>query len=382
MWLGLIDSGSTARAPIGPRRRILHLIVSRRFAGSEQLMLTLAQVQRQAGHDVSVAIKPGGVLAERVRRAGFEPIPVALGRPWSGWRLARWLARNPVDVLHAHLSGAVKLAERLGRRCGVPVAAHAHVYKKRPAYARLARQGGLIAISRDIQRYYADYAGIESEQLALILNGVDPRFDPGRVRVGQRDQLREALGVGEQQHLLTLTGRLTRQKGGDLLIEAAARLHQQGWPIAVRLFGATHHDPAWARSLRQRIEQLQLQSVVRLAGFADDVPALMAASDIHVVPSRYEPFGLTAIEAMAMACPVVAAKVGGLAEIIDDGDNGLLFVPEDVDDLAGKLAGLMQSPALRQRLANQAAATVRARYSASAMAEAVEQVYRRLLEAG
>lgn len=375
----MTDSGSNTDNILAPRRQILHLIVSRRFAGSEQLMLTLAQAQQQAGHDVSVAIKPGGILTERVRQAGLEPIPVALGRPWSAWYLKRWLAGNRVDVLHAHLSGAVKLADRLGRDCGAVVAAHAHVYKQRPAYARLARQGGLIAISRDIQRYYADYAGVDAQQLALILNGVDPRFDRDRLQTGQRDRLRGALGVTPDQHLLTMTGRLTRQKGADLLLEAAARLHQQGWPIAVRVFGATHHDPAWARSLGQSIVRLKLEQVVRLAGFADDVPALMAASDIHVVPSRYEPFGLTAIEAMAMATPVVAARVGGLAEIIDDGANGLLFAPGDPADLAARLACLLQSAPLRRRLGEKAAETVAARYSARAMAEAVEGVYQRLL---
>lgn len=359
--------------------RILHLIQSRRFAGSERLMLTLADEQRRAGHEVHVAVKPGGPLQSVLASDGWQAIPIALGRPWTALQLRRYLRHHPVDIVHAHLSQAVRLGVRVGKQLGLCTIGHAHVYKPGKAYQTLAENGSLIAISRDIQAYYAKMAGVAEPTLPLIENGVDRRFTPRSVDSQRVRALRQSLDVADEDCLLTLTGRLAEQKGADVLVEACAELARHDLRPQLRLFGAGQGASEWARRLQQRIEGLGLSRAVRLAGFADDVALLMAASDIHVVPSRYEPFGLTAIEGMAMGTAVVASRVGGLAEVISDEVDGCLVPAADPKALADCLAGLMIDPDKRQRLGQAAMATVERRFSGQAMAQRVEALYRQQL---
>lgn len=135
----------------------------------------------------------------------------------------------------------------------------------------------------------------------------------------------------------------------------------------------------WPDELRQLIHRLGLEARVRLPGYRGKVASLLPGLDAFVQPSRSEALSLSLLEAMAAGLPVIAARTGGMPEVVEDGVNGLLFPSGDAHALAWQLKRLLE-PGLRQRLGQQARRTQRERFSARGMTEATVSLYRRLLE--
>ncbi len=127
------------------------------------------------------------------------------------------------------------------------------------------------------------------------------------------------------------------------------------------------------------IQEMDLDTMVTFLPFRPDVRRLMRSADLVVVPSTSEGFGLTAIEAMAEQTAVIAAEVGGLAEIIQSGHDGLLFPGGDSAALAGAIKRLLANPAERERLAAEGRCTVEARYSTGRMVDEIEKELLKLL---
>jgi glycosyltransferase involved in cell wall biosynthesis len=127
-----------------------------------------------------------------------------------------------------------------------------------------------------------------------------------------------------------------------------------------------------------------VNDLVHLAGFVadDDLRTLLHTAGCVVIPSLYEPFGIVALEAMAAGAPTVAARTGGLAEILADTDAGLLFEPGDPNDLADQLEAVLTNPAVAQSLQGNAATLVAERYSWDAIAVSTVDVYRQALRPG
>lgn len=154
---------------------------------------------------------------------------------------------------------------------------------------------------------------------------------------------------------LLMLGRINDWKGQDLLVEAISRLPDtRRHAVEVRVVGDAFEGQPYRRDLEARIRDLNLEEQVMVEGFVDDPSSLLRWADVVVIPSRKpEPFGRVAIEGMAWARPVVAARHGGLVEIVEDRQTGLLFAANDPDDLADCLSRLIAAPAEIQRLGEQ-----------------------------
>ena len=169
-------------------------------------------------------------------------------------------------------------------------------------------------------------------------------------------------------------GRMVRDKGFDLALRAFASVVRR-WPDARLVLAG---DGAERPALERLAADLGLSAVVDFAGLVppDRVPALLDAANVVVVPSRWdEPFGLVALEAALMERPVVAARVGGLVEVVADGETGLLVAREDPDALAGAVLRLLADPAEAERLGRAARARARERFSWAACVGAYERLY-------
>lgn len=123
-----------------------------------------------------------------------------------------------------------------------------------------------------------------------------------------------------------------------------------------------------------------LTDTVRFLGYRDDVPALLRGSDLFVLPSLWEPFGIAAVEAMALGVPVVACASGGVPEIITDGENGVLVPPGDPAALAAGIRRVLSDPFLVVRMIAKARKTAKSRFDAREMASAYERWYEELLD--
>ncbi|MBS0616625.1 MAG: glycosyltransferase family 4 protein [Spirochaetes bacterium] len=165
--------------------------------------------------------------------------------------------------------------------------------------------------------------------------------------------------------IVGIIGRFDRQKNQTLLIEAASALIAEGYPIHVLLVGEnTLDDHAdYETQLRLAARAAGVESSVHFRPFTDDTTTIYAALDVFVLTSQAETFGMVTAEAMAAGLPIVATQSGGTPEIVRDHRTGLLFQPNDADDLVASLRILLDFPELRRRFAQAAAQDARQRFS-------------------
>ena len=203
------------------------------------------------------------------------------------------------------------------------------------------------------------------ERIGVIYNGIDTSLPPRSWE--ERARRRASLGVAPEEVLLCYAGRLSREKGLHLLIEALASLPKQ---IRLVIVG---EGPQRAE-LEAQTQELSLSSRVAFIGFDRDAEGWMAASNVVVVPSTwYEAFGRVVVEAMAQGVPVVASRIGGMAELFEDGVHGYFVEAGSVPDLRRVLARLVGSTAELQEMGHRGRSLVVERYSL----ERVEADYHR-----
>jgi glycosyltransferase involved in cell wall biosynthesis len=171
-------------------------------------------------------------------------------------------------------------------------------------------------------------------------------------------------------------GILEERKGHRCLLKAAARLKAKGLRLSYRIAGAG--------SLRQQLEReaasLGLNDDVEFLGFVHDTPAFLAAIDLFVMPSLFEGLGVAVLEAMAAGKPVIASRVGGLPELVADGETGLLVAPKNVEGLAEAIARLADDESLARAMGKKGAALARANFSLERMAVQNEAYYYELID--
>ena len=338
----------------------------------------------------SVAYAPG-VTVEHVRAGPARPIPRDELLPYMDEfadRLARRWAELPPDVVHAHfwMSGLAALGG--ARDLDVPVVQTFHALgsvKRRyqreedtspPERLRVEAQVGrdaaaVIATCADEVRELEAY-GIPSGAIRVVPCGVDVEHFRPAGPIAPR---------GDRPRVLT-AGRLVPRKGLDTVIEALCHVPDAELVVAG---GPGHAD------LERDPEVLRLRRLALARGVAgrvlftgavrhEDLPALIRSADVVVSVPWYEPFGITAIEAMACGVPVVVSAVGGHLDTVVDGVTGLHVPPLVPSALAGRLRRLLTDPRLGPALGAAAAARVRERYSWTRVAAETEAVYNRVID--
>ena len=280
------------------------------------------------------------------------------------WRIAEAI---DYDLIHAHywLSGVAALT--LKTRWSVPVLQMFHTLgrlKNRVARSaaelepavrleeetRIVSAADRIVAANVVERaeLLRDYAA-HASRIATIPCGVDTDlFTPG-----DGAEARRRLDL-DGHPLLLWVGRIAPIKGLDTLLDAVARLSESGQDMRLLVVGgdADERTSGHETSLRQRIERLGLGDSVRFLGPQPQgvLPLYYAASDVTVLPSYYESFGMVALEAMACGSPVIASRVGGLVTTVRDGVTGFLVPDGDVEALAERIETLVGDPELRWRL--------------------------------
>jgi glycosyltransferase involved in cell wall biosynthesis len=183
-------------------------------------------------------------------------------------------------------------------------------------------------------------------RLRVIPNGVDAAtLEAAAAAAGGRAGMRRKLGLAETQIVVACVGEVGWRKGQEILLAAAAHL-RAAHPQAVYLIAG---DGDGRAELQQRAASEGLQDVVRFLGFRDDVPGLLAASDVLVLPSRREGFPNTLLEGMALGLPVVATCADGIPELVQDGVTGALVAIDDESRFTAEVARLLADPGLRRR---------------------------------
>lgn len=338
-----------------------------------------------AGHDVTVVLPEEGplvaVLDGRGARTVVTSFPVlrkAFLNPRGLVRLAAatlravptlWRLTGTADVVWVNtITVPAWLAvARLRRRDTV-----CHVHEAEDEGHRLVRTGlalPLVLAHRIVCNSAAARASLVSvlpvlsRRTTVVHNGVEGPADepaPPRPRT-----------PGDPA-VVALVGRLSPRKGTDVALEAVAALRGEGRDVRLALCGSTFEGYEWfERDLRARAEQPDLAGAVDFLGFVRPVWSVLEAADVVVVPSRVEPFGNTAVEALWARRPLVASRTQGLREIVEEGVTGLQAEPGDAASLAAAIARLLDDPALAHDLAETGRREARRRFSTESYGRAV-----------
>lgn len=374
--------------------RVAYLIDSLGVGGSERSLVEMLPHLVDAGVEprLFVLIEPDAGFGEQVRERG---IPVE-ALPSGGWiKRARTLRRELLGWRPGLLHTALFYSDVLGRVAaagtGIPVLSSivaSRYVPQRRADPRLSRWRleAVRAIDGWTSRHLTDHfhsvshatraSAVESlkldpERITVIRRGRDPRrFQPSPER---KRRARERWDIGEADKLVVTVGRHAYQKGQILLLEAVARLVAEGAPVKLVVAGG---EGACTPELRRFIAERDLDGCVRLAGFVEDVPGLLAAADVFAFPSRIEGLPGAVLEAMAMGLPVVAFDIAALQEIFPGGAGALLVEDGSSAALAGALGRLLEDEALRHRLAEASRTAFLERFDIRSTIPATVDLYR------
>jgi glycosyltransferase involved in cell wall biosynthesis len=245
------------------------------------------------------------------------------------------------------------------------------------------RVDSFLVMSQALKQNVLETHPMHERKIHVVNLGLDfDRFDP--VKVDPRKQ-RALWGADDQTVVIGVVGRIDPAKCQDVFLKAAAGLVGRGQIEQKMKFVIVGEETLgrvsnYLEELRQMVEQFHMQQEVFFAGFQENIPEIMSAFDIFVMPSRQETFGLVAIEAMAMECPIVISKGGSASEIVgSEEEYGLLVRPRDAFDLQQKLKWLLEHPGDRVAMGRRARAHVRAHYDRKLRVLKTLEVYDRVL---
>lgn len=351
-----------------------------RFHGAGRLLVDWSRALRDRGVELTTVVLrspgafnvPPGLEILYLRRGLYDVRTIRDFR--------RLLRERRIQVAHLQGFGSLAFGRLAARTLGVPVVAtiHAnHKYEPRgyPWFVQLADRAfaplttRCIAVSQATASFAKSHQGFRDSQVEVWRNPVDlSAFQPPSVE--ERAASREALRLPLDVPLVVAVARLDPVKGVDLLVEAWPSVIDKVPSALLLVVG----EGIQRDELTSRVSALGLVDSVQFLGYRSDIPDILHAADVLALPSRSEGLPLAALEALASGIPVVGHAVGGVPELIVDGDNGRL-VPPDPDALAAALTEVLSDAALRERLARRARPSVE-ELSLSGYAERLERMYR------
>jgi glycosyltransferase involved in cell wall biosynthesis len=372
--------------------RVLELRSVRGTGGGPEKTILLGAAQAGPGVRVTVcylrdARDPVFGIDRRAATAGVDyvEVPERHSLDPAIWRRLRELVRaRAIDVVHAHEYKTDLLAWLLARSTGAAPLATAHGWtghsrRERlvyyPADKRvLGRFPVVVAVSSDVK---ADLvaSGCRPERVRVLLNGIDHHvFKRDQARV---PEARARFGVRDGHVAIGAVGRLEPQKRFDLLIAAFARV-RDAHPSAQLLIAG---DGSLRQTLQAQIDVHRLGSCCHLLGQVEDVPLFHHALDLFVQSSVYEGTPNAVLEAMALQTPIVATNVGGTAELVTDGREGLIVPPGDSDALVSAMENVLADVAAAASRAAAARVRVETDLSFERRLRSLESIYHELARA-
>lgn len=381
------------------------------LGGSHLSLLDVMSSMVQRGHAVSLACPYEDLLTTEARKRGIGIRLFSLRKPfstrveWRGLRFFNWLAAladifiylgagrslsrlvraaNP-DIVHCNdmfLAISAGLACRVARK---PCVWHLRAI---PSWSvpRISVQfyGWLAALFSD--RIIANSratAGFLSgspaaKKIRVVYNGIDIR--PFSALEG-RERTRLQLGIPPEAAVIAIFSRVIPRKGHDVLIEAMDGLSRNRECVLV-VVGNYESDGDYHGSLRQQVARLGLDARIKFVGFQLDIRPFLAAADV-VVSASTEPesFGRTVVESMAAGKPIIATRLGGHVEIVEDGVTGFLVEPGSAGEIAARMKQITESKALASRMGQLGRARAIRLFSLQACAGELERVYRDITNA-
>ncbi|MGE0681853.1 MAG: glycosyltransferase [Candidatus Binatia bacterium] len=359
--------------------KILHVDPERAWGGGEAQVSSLTTHLLRSGHHSVVAADPLGVLSLRLREAGLPVVPLRI-RNHLDLRAAfhlRWLVqRGQYDIVHFHTARAHALSPWLHGLKGKRLVTRRMDYPLRTGamtrFLYLHCVDMVVAISQGVYAALTE-GNVPPSRIRLIPSGVDTmRFAPDPLA---RERLRSRYSIDTRNPLVVSVGALVERKGHDFLLTAARFLKEKGYHLHYLICG----KGPLHKTLVDQVQTLGIVQEVQLIGFCPNVPEFLAAADFFVHVPHYEGLGVAIIEALAAGLPIIASRVGGIPELIEEGKTGLLVPPQDAESLSRSLLHLLENPSFARQLGKAGQMFARKHLDARTMAQANEALYLELL---
>lgn len=338
--------------------KVLQVIGGGEIGGAERHLLTLMRLMDRERFTPELLCLCRGPFAPQCRQEGITTHEVIMRHKLDLATVApirRLIRKQDIDIVHTHGVRANLVARIAGRAEGVPVVTTFHSLLRydysSSAEALVARAltrltnnhtDRFIAVSGAVKEDLTTM-GVKPDKVQVIYNGLDvsalvPGDDP--------DAVRRKLGILPGQRVVAMVGRLHAVKGHVFLLQAARQVVAQYDDVVFLLVG----EGTERRLIERTVEELGLNDKVIMTGYYPNVSELYPIMDMLCLPSLMEGMGLVLLEAMYFGVPVVATQVGGIPELIIDGESGLLVAPGNSEALAVAITWLLDDPDLRQRL--------------------------------
>ena len=363
-----------------PHLRIAHVDTGRTLRGGQRQMLALAEGLRKRGHEQLVACLEGSTLELQAQREGFRVFSLPANDPWHAFGILLWRQRLQdwaPHILHAHDGRGQTLAWLAS--LGLPVrrvASRRVTFFPSDRWTYRLKYGhtchAVIAVSENI-RELSVQAGVPRERIEVIPDGIElPMQLPG---TSAREQLRTSWHCAKDDFVVGLLGASTAEKGHDTAL-AALPLIVERVPKLKMIFAGGETSPSG--HTKTGVAALA-DARVRDVGAPENIAYYFPGLDLFIMPSRAEGLGSSALWAMAYGLPVIATRVGGLPEIVVEGETGWLIPPDSPQALAEAIFQAAQDGE-RLRAFGRNGRKRAEGFSADIMVARTEALYHRLLE--
>ena len=366
---------------------VLHLCLSRGYGGLELYVDKAVKLLNSKRFNIHILVGNKTFLYERFIKEQitvqclhvfmrYFPVVAAI-------RLARYIDRHDISILHMHwghdlfLAVLAKLFSR--RKPRLIYTRQMTITKpKKDAYHRFLYRhvDAYIPITQELVDQARRYLPIEPQRVILIYSGV-PKPVPGNIDC----TLLEENGLLSKVFKVAIFGRIEAGKGQHLLVEAVSRIRRAGYSIQAAMIGHVMDENYFA-DLNQRVNEAGIQSDIKYLGFHPQPVNIMPCFDVVVLATKCETFGLVLPEAMRAGVAVIGSQCGGVPEIITHLKTGLMFKPQDVDDLTAQLTRLVENPELCKELARAGQLEADIRFTEERHYKQLEALYACLHEQG
>ncbi len=392
----------------GRRLNVMHIILNLEIGGAQEVVRTLVEYLASDDCQPIVCTFKDGPLRQDIERSGVYvevlparrhsvvALPLFVVDMVGTWRaLARLVKKHQVDVIQTHIVRSLDFlvlclryttplrvvlwtfhnvsfeltASQLAKypwMLGPKKLSHRLLYR---LTSRLV--DGFIAVSDDVKKAMLEIIGPIGDKVIVICNGVDTQ--KYRQMVDKRF-VRAQLGLASDTRLIASVATLKEQKGHRYLIEALASIVPQHPDVHVLFIG----DGPLRGELQLQVRRLDLDDHIHFLGNRQDVPELLAASDLFILPSLWEGLSMALLEAMATGLPIIASGVSGTTQVMVPGVTGLLVPPGDASELTGAITQLLSDHERAQAMGFAAKRRVEAQFSASKQAQEHVALYRQL----
>ena len=360
--------------------RILHLTTDSRIGGTERNIISLAaNLNKERFENIVVALLSGGSLIDELTKLNVKAYCVGMKSKFDIMairRLSDIIKESRADILHTYLFHANILGRIVGRINRVPVIISSErcLDLERRGFNNLLNNltlrwcSKIVVVSDSVGKMLMARDKVPCSRIVRIYSGIE--FSNYNLNI-DKDRKRKELGLKSDDTIIGTIGRLRPEKGHEYLIKTMAEVLRKFPEARLLIVG----DGPEENKLKCLIDKMGIKDNVVFTGYRNDVPEILAILDLFILPSIEEGLPLAVLEAMASGRGIVATRIGGTEELIEDGVTGVLVPPKDVNALVKAIYGLLKERDKINRLGMMAKEVVKKNFSSNNMLTNYERLY-------